>query len=318
MDNNRFYQFDLCRVLCVIWIVGFWHLQYYVSESYRLQGVAYECCKIITNCILACFTFLSGFFLSKYKFSSIEDVGMFYKKRLLRFFPLLLVSVLSLVCIGGGLVSQIIPTMLGYSLFTLRPIQTLWYFSMLIFFYFFTPILKFTASNRTKITWSVILIVLFVVISLKYADVRLLMYFPFYVIGLNIEKDTFWKILKRNFCIVWFLLFFASLVCSLSDSMYVCMYVCMASGVLFLLSLSILLYHPMLERTITIMAYASMCAYLFHRQLYGIIAYSIKHFSSIDYMPLLVAICSVCVLFGISWFVQFQYDKLVKKYVNGY
>lgn len=315
MNKDRLYQFDLCRVICVIWIVGFWHLQYYVSESYRLQGVVYEYCKIITNCILACFTFLSGFFLAKYNFFQKEDIGMFYKKRLLRFFPLLLVSVLSLVCIGGGHVSQIIPTMLGYSLFTSRPIQTLWYFSMLILFYFLTPILKFTISNCTKTAWGIIFIFLFVAISLKYADVRLLMYFPFYVIGLNMEKDSFLKILKRKFCILWFLLFLISLVCS---QIMICMYVCMASGVLFLLSVSMLLYHPMFERAITIMAYASMCAYLFHRQLYGIIVFCIRYFSSIDYMPLLVAICSVCVLFGISWFVQFQYDKLVKKYVNGY
>ena len=317
MNNNRLYQFDLCRVICVIWIVGFWHLQYYLSESYRLQGVVYEYCKIITNCILACFTFLSGFFLSKYTFSSKSDISMFYKKRLFRFFPLLLASVLSLVCIGGGHVSQIIPTMFGYSLFMSRPIQTLWYFSMLILFYFLTPILKFTISNSTKTAWGIIFIFLFVAISLKYADVRLLMYFPFYVIGLNIEKDSFLKIIKRKFCFVWLLLFFISLVCAY-NGMYVCMYVCMYSGFLCLLSLSMSLYHPMIERTITVLAYASMCAYLFHRQLYGIIVFCIRYFSSIDYMPLLVAICSVCVLFGISWFVQFQYDKLVKKYVNGY
>lgn len=225
MNNNRLYQFDLCRVICVIWIVGFWHLQYYLSESYRLQGVVYEYCKIITNCILACFTFLSGFFLSKYTFSSKSDISMFYKKRLFRFFPLLLASVLSLVCIGGGHVSQIIPTMFGYSLFMSRPIQTLWYFSMLILFYFLTPILKFTTTNQTKITWRGIFIILFVAISLKYADIRLLMYFPFYVIGLNIEKDSFLKIIKRKFCFVWLLLFFISLVCAY-NGMYVCMYVC--------------------------------------------------------------------------------------------
>ena len=71
-------------------------------------------------------------------------------------------------------------------------------------------------------------------------------------------------------------------------------------------------------RPILAISGCSMCAYLFHRQLYGIIVFCIRYYASIDHMPLFVAVCSVCVLFGISWFAQFLYDKLVKKYVNGY
>ena len=92
MGNNRLIEFDFCRSICVLWIVGFWHLQYYLAPEFQLEGNTWEICRVLTNGVLATFTFLSGFFLKKYTFSNINDVYDFYKKRLVRFYPLYAIS----------------------------------------------------------------------------------------------------------------------------------------------------------------------------------------------------------------------------------
>ena len=66
---------DIVRTMCVIWIVGVWHMVDYFP-GHDLLNYNY-----VTIGVLGIFTFLSGLFLGKKKMSPIE----FYKSRLFRF-----------------------------------------------------------------------------------------------------------------------------------------------------------------------------------------------------------------------------------------
>ena len=75
---------DIVRALCILEIVGFWHMRNYValsSETESLSSFGY----CITLGVLSTFTFLSGYFLKKYSIASFADVKSFYLKRFKRF-----------------------------------------------------------------------------------------------------------------------------------------------------------------------------------------------------------------------------------------
>ena len=185
---QRNLKFDFARAICVLWIVGFWHLINYLPQECRLQGNALTICKEITYGVLACFTFLSGYFLKKYDFNSINDTVTFYKKRLIRFYPLFVLAT-SCFLVSGSSLRQVLYAIFGLSLFLPPPIATLWYFSMLLFFYLCTPLLKMKESVKMMFVFIAVLIVLFV-FGYFFADKRFIMYLPFYILGLNLPNRT--------------------------------------------------------------------------------------------------------------------------------
>ena len=134
MMKKRILLYDIARVLCVLWIVAFWHMIDYfkLTEAFSDYG-------FITVGVLSCFTFLSGLFLGK-KRMGIKD---FYVARFRRFWFLLLFSAISFYAVGYiDNLSSFIGTITGLSCFGLSWARTLWYFSMLIFFYLLTPFLR--------------------------------------------------------------------------------------------------------------------------------------------------------------------------------
>lgn len=134
-------QFDIARFLCVIWIVGFWHLVEYMNSDIT------TCCinsvtRNITNGVLGTFMFISGFFLSKYSFRNKTDVLNFFKKRLNRFYLLFFISAVLMYTFGLiPSVGLLFTTIFGLSPFILPQPPTLWFFCMLIGFYAITPLI---------------------------------------------------------------------------------------------------------------------------------------------------------------------------------
>ena len=91
--KERIVLFDIARSLCVLEIVGFWHMLDYINCNniyVRTIGCG------ITYSVLACFTFISGFFLGQKETSTKK----FYYSRLKRFFLPLLLTSLCFLCIG--------------------------------------------------------------------------------------------------------------------------------------------------------------------------------------------------------------------------
>lgn len=312
ISQNRNSQLDFVRVFCVLWIVGFWHLQNYVSETFQLKGEVLDLCRNITKVVLACFTFLSGYFLSKYNFSSVSDIVFFFKKRFGRFFILFFSSVLSMFLMRGCNLSQSFFAICGASLFTSNPIPTLWYFSMLILFYLLTPIFKIKFNENSMNVQIVIIVILFVLFIL-FADRRLYLYLPFYVVGLNLSKNNFESFMNKKTMVLTAIVLIA-FINFLKMHSLIFEYLFLICGVTFLLSCGYVVYRPKTNLIITRLAYSSMCAYLFHRQFYKFTIILMKFFDdNMSFLPLPIALLSVALLFLISYYIQKFYDRYVRQ-----
>ena len=86
--KNKIIAFDFLRALAIIMIIPA-HLSNYLFSSYgKLMLYAFD--PYFANMGLGLFIFMSGYLLyyNNHSIRSLEDVFDFYKKRLLRIFPL--------------------------------------------------------------------------------------------------------------------------------------------------------------------------------------------------------------------------------------
>ena len=94
----REYRFDVVRVLCMTYIITIAHLYGYIFPQARMS-FCYPGMMAMTYACLGSFTFVSGCLLGKkYRFGQAgdADVRTFYKKRILRIFPLFVVASIAL------------------------------------------------------------------------------------------------------------------------------------------------------------------------------------------------------------------------------
>lgn len=316
--NSRNYSFDLARSICVIWIVGFWHILNYFPPESKLNGTSLSVSYGITTSVLACFTFLSGYFLKKYDFNCWRDIKGFYIKRLIRFYPLFASAVImSVIC--GTSIKQGLFALIGLSMFSSPPIGTLWYFSMLLFFYVLTPVLKLrTGESFIKTIWPsliiFIIIVLVVLIGGNFvADRRLVLYFPFYVIGLNLPNQ-----IVENGLSVYSLI--GSVVCFffltlLNNDLLIFSIAKAFMGMMAILSLSKILYNNRIQRPVSFISYASMCAYLFHRPLYAGMLHVISLFNY-NFFTIPIALLALITVFLAAFYIQKTYDWIINRLIN--
>ena len=87
---NRDLRYDIARDISILWIVLVFHLSAYLGAGYNLNNNF--SCNNITWASLGCFSFISGLFIGKRDLVSRRDIFEFYKKILLRIYPLFLFS----------------------------------------------------------------------------------------------------------------------------------------------------------------------------------------------------------------------------------
>lgn len=309
---ERNHAFDLARAVCVIWIVAFFHMLNYFPKESQFPEMTAMVCYDITICVLACFTFLSGYFLSKYRFDNKSDVVTFYKKRFTRFFPLFVIASFSLLICGSS-IRQILLAIGGLSLIIPPPIYTLWYMSMLMLFYLMTPLLKYEKDSLSFKWICVAFIAIVMVLSFKYADRRLTLYFPFYVLGLNLPKQIVDIITERLWTLVAFIALCVLMYVRLKIyPNYLSNFILPVEaffGVWFILSISKLIYTDRIFKPVTFFSEASLCAYLFHRAIYALILLIV----GCQFMTIPLAIISVVLLFILSYYLQKIYNHIVKR-----
>lgn len=308
---------DATRALCMLWIVGVWHLQEYVVNQNSWNN-PYTAC--ITVGVLSMFTFLSGYFLSG-KTEGAKGFGQFYKKRLLRFYPLFFVSCLSLFFVSKVAGARFFQdfrqlglTLTGLSCFVKPYPPTVWYFAMLIIFYAVTPLINLIEAKWGKGLLAVgIYSILIFSVQYGEADPRILIYFPIYG-GALIFHDYLKRFFSGHWSGLGMLLSMGLCIASivlcvkLGSSISLQLIVAVLSIVPLYYCGALLNKNQYIRKLSLLIGYASMCSYLFHRQFYGLMKAIIGDFSYA------VAYCVVLPLMVVLGFcIQKTYDYCISK-----
>ncbi|MBS6651826.1 acyltransferase [Alistipes putredinis] len=324
-SKPRDLSFDIARVICTLWIVGIWHLMNYIpnqAPAALTTGIG----EPVTVTVLSCFMFISGYFLRKYPFNNRADVLIFYRKRFSRFYVLYFLSAVTLL-IGGFFTAkswfssypQFILTLCGLTTFSPPQPGTLWFMSMLMFFYVVTPFIQYGKNPKTTILHAAVLLLLMLLWGqVATIDRSVFLYYLMYVLGLHCTP----RLIKR----------FNGHICVLliSLTIWICLTELIPSGwggaqfsvkitysvvgIIFLLCLSTQLAKiTRLHKIIQILAYLSLALYLFHRQIYQfvMVIYSCFYLQVTIYTAYLLmfplAILS-------TYVIQFLYDSAVSKF----
>ncbi len=318
--KKRITLFDNTRAVCILYIICFWHLANYISQ------VNVQCfiTNQVTYGVLGCFTFISGYFVgnSKVRLSSKNEYINYYRKRFWQLYPLFFLSAVSLLVINivfgydyitGG--KQFVLTILGVTMFVPPAPSTIWFVSMIIFFYLITPILIFPKKILTKllVSFSLYGLILLFDVFVNKVDNRLLMLMPVYIIGVLLSGEDIRTFLRRELIIVSFALYAVGLfICKHYNSIII-QTVLIVLGIELLLGIGFLLDKS--RRVSTILQRISqggMVAYLFHRQFFGVIKMIFPNDNQ-----WYIFIISLPLLFVISYYFQILYEKLIKSLKYG-
>lgn len=306
--------FDIARAVCIIWIVCFWHMNGMIIFSQRFFDLSESPNVLyVTNGVLACFTFISGFFLSKKVIKTPKDIFNFYKKRFSRFYIPLLITCLFFY-IGGWLSTiQVGSTLCGFAQLLPPPYpKTVWYLSMLILFYILTPFILFLNKTSYKIYTTVFIYVLILMyhIFIQPVDERLLLYYWFYFIPFYCQLN------KLSLLIIGILSLCISLgLPALLDKDFIMYDMIIRIGISMLILMLIFFISWCIYRVnfmnkfLSLVAYSSMFAYLFHREIFVLFKFLCNtEFIHIYYVPLLWVF-----VFLFSYMAQKLYDNVLNK-----
>lgn len=308
--NSRMFLPDIVRGICVLEIVFFWHIFDYISPT--------ECKAMFTplTCgALACFTFLSGFFLGKKKI----DCRKFYISRLKRFMPLLLLAAFSFYILHMISFKTMLFTVTGLSCFVLPQPLTLWFFSMMIVLYALTPLLLYkldilNSCDKKKLLLRSILVycLLFILNIIFPTDYRFLVYYPFYIVGIIFPYDKFCSIYKYKFVIGLLVVVLLFVAYWLNNVYVVTEMIQGLGGMSLILILSSIIDKYKCNVTVlafSFLSYISMTAYLFHRVVYGLF----RRFLQLQYLEWWHVLFMMILLMLIAYYIQKLYDILLQR-----
>jgi len=176
---------DLLRAVSILYIVGYWHLAPYTNALPGYANWVTEGFKYLT---LATFVFCSGWLLAG-RAVRLNAAGLwdFYRRRLLRIYPL---YALALVLFGvAGLASprQLIDAALLVSMFHPPALPTLWFVTMIMLFYLVAPfMIRAAARPAVAVLIGAGLWFAFAAWHLWLAaiDLRVLLYWPVFVLAI--------------------------------------------------------------------------------------------------------------------------------------
>ena len=303
MDKGRIKYLDSARALAMIWVVGIWHNQLLDNNCYVF--------RYITFGVLSVFMFMSG-----YLTRPIVSAKAYFLHKLIKLYPLFVLSCVSLFALHlmdssfGYITSvpQLLLSLFGFTCFTRNLPLTIWFFCVIILFYMLTPLLM-----KYKWPFAGLIYLVFILGAVFFTfDERLVIYFPFYVIGL-IGKPIYkkWESIRLPIRL--------SIICVGVTGSLILLHrtenipstmICGLFGCVAILETAKMLAaaSDRLASGFYIIAYASTIAYLFHRQVYSAIGFVLKKMPMPDFARHIFMFILVVL---ISYFAQKLYDKMV-------
>ena len=315
----RIIGFDIARSFSMIYIIAVLHLSEYTALNITQLSIG---TSLIWS-MLSVFTFLSAFLSAQNDFTSQGMVVKFYKKRLIRFYPLFLISSVVLLLIGFNDISCTIKGLLGISPYFAPQPKTLWYIAMLISFYLVTPYLCHTNKKRMIIRFGLVLLFLLGLhFVTRTVDLRTFYYILVYFIGLYIgvhHKQMFHNASKFNVpTVVFGIIWIAMLVCLCYTNNRIFMMAAGYVGAIAIIAASMAISARLNNKrttftkdAIVFISYASMCAYLFHRAVYWLCLQIWTPESDIITLAYLFIVGFPLTMI-LSYYIQKLYDKCVK------
>lgn len=277
---KRLIEFDILRSLCAIWIVGVWHLTNYMDSSSIFKQLIFGTVgSYITQIVLAIFVFMSGLFIDSTKDVNKQYVEFFYKKKFLRLYLLYILSIITLrsISIPADIVffsseKSLLLSLFGLATFTGNAPATLWFLDMLFLMFLVTPllILPKTAKHKAYIGLGVCFIVYLLVRIAHISDYRVLIYTPIYLLGLYMTPRDVLS-LSRKYGLAALLLS-CTLLLSFGHS-FIITIIELTAGIFIGGGIALIinkLCNNIIKVAFQKIALCSMCAYLFHRQIYAI------------------------------------------------
>jgi len=319
LPSGRSLGVDLLRALCILYIVGYWHLIPYTSA---LPGYANWFTEGLKFVAMATFVFCSGFLLAR-QAVTLDPAGLwsFYRRRLLRIYPLYLLTLILFGLVGLASLAQVVDGAILVSMFDPPAMPTLWFITMIMVFYLVAPLLVRFAERP------VVLLVMTVGLLLALAgehqlvkpiDLRILVYLPAFALGIAVQRQPILRAwLERR---QWLLLVLAALMLplsrignegSLSGAVTLMPLVLVSGAALFLVSdrMASRLHAP----TIGLLAYASFGLYLLHRLVFkAVIAlhFPAQGWDQVGYLLLVALPLSILAGYGL----QRGYDRLIARW----
>ena len=277
---------DSLRAVCMLWIICVAHMDEYLGCDWSSFPIL-----LITRAILATFTFLSGYYMSKKDLSDLSKIMEFYCDRYRKIYIPYLIScclmfllhyLIDLKCISSW--RQFIKALLGISMLLGNPPSTIWYVLMLVIFYLITPLLL---RQRSKYIAGILFWLGIYLLSVfaSRVDDRLALYYPSYFLGLifpkkwmeSIQRDKFVSIVVMMIGSVGFCVFATAYDFKQRYFVFVIMTLFF---VIFMLGIGTVMDRfVLLRKTLSLLSYGGFFAYLFHRQFFGVIYYHIGNFS---------------------------------------
>ncbi len=319
MSKKRDPVFDIARSLAIVLIVGFWH-----SFNYTTSGMPewyYKFVRMIVQSSMGGLVLISGYFLGKQFIKNYNELFAFYIRRIKRFWVLFCVASLLLYASTTIMgydwykgIGNFVMSLFGLTCFIPPMPDTLWFMNMMMLFYILTPAIKCVCKSHGVVISIILFLLLIIANHFNHADIRVLIYFPVYVIGLFLPEKII-EIAKGKetvlLCASFLLLQFYYWAVDSSDWSVVSM----IAGIIFLFSLSSLLAHNSVCVTIgNRVSYASMCMYFFHRHIYSAFAILASFLIGVPKLPAWFLIFFVLpVIYFISVVIQRYYDNCVAK-----
>ena len=303
---------EYLKAFSVMYIVGYWHLFNYTTAFPEYYNIfTYE----FTRIVLGLFVLLSGFLVGGSAKRALSVFG-FYKKRLLRIYPLYAIAVVLFYMFGlnDGLVS--LKSLVFISMYTGPAPATLWFITMIFLFYLLSPLLLRYVDNTGKylsFTCAIFIVTLILLVLFKSVDHRVLLYFPCYCLGVYCSRHG----VVTRFINMKLVVFLMSLYCALLLFKSESWTLEQIKSIPLILSISYLIFFISYSneykfksfRVISRLSYSSYAMYLFHRPIYEALIYLYFPISNEGQVFYLMFYCLLIIVFT-SWGMQKFYDLI--------
>lgn len=298
----------------MLYIVGIFHLSQYLGSSYYLNNNLYG--NSTGWSCLGAFSLISGYLIGKkYNCDTFKDALEFYKRRLVRFYPLFFIASISLLVIGFNDLMQTFYALVGMAPFVSHKPLTLWYISMIMLFYLVSPIVLIQPAKRRLVRCMLVLLTVVVCRLFIYVDLRFFFNLLFYLIGISAACIPFNKALEGKKYIYGVLALYILLSINLDlVSHSIARRLVDIVGVFVIVGLAKLINNAISHnnRIIFFLSYVSMSAYLFHRLIYWICLQIFSPHATAE-MALYLIFVALPIGLAFAYFVQKLYDKIVSR-----